>query len=98
MAIYAALFPAERVGVLRAERVFDASSRPAALASVAAFLGYPAPAGAAPGQSCWHDCGQKKRAFGSDVPAALASTLEELYAPSERALEALVSRGRVTAL
>ena len=97
VAVYAALFPAARLGVLRAERLFDAATRDAALASLVRFLGFAPRAGAAaPAKTCWHDCGTKKAAL--DLPPDLRADLDALYAPSERRLAALLAAGRATAL
>ncbi|KAH8067399.1 hypothetical protein JL720_12441 [Aureococcus anophagefferens] len=97
VAVYAALFPAAQVGVLRAERVFDAATRGAAIENLVAFLGLSAKRRRA-GARCWHDCGVKKRAASADVPEDLAAELDALYAPSAARLDALLATGRATAL
>ena len=98
VAVYAALFPAAQVGVLRAERVFDAATRGAAIENLVAFLGLSAKRVVAPEKRCWHDCGVKKRAASADVPEDLAAELDALYAPSAARLDALLAAGRATAL
>ena len=98
VAVYAALFPAAQVGVLRAERVFDSATRGAALENLVAFLGLSAKRVVAPEKRCWHDCGVKKRAASADVPEDLAAELDALYAPSAARLDALLAAGRATAL
>lgn len=100
VAFYASLFSAESVGVLASERLFDATTRPAAVASVLAFLdlGGGAPAGAPRGgdRTCWHDCGVKKS--NDAIAPGLRADLDALYAPSLARLDALLAAGEATPL
>lgn len=80
-------------------RIFDASTKTAALENLFAFLGYGATKKVvAPDKACWHDCDKKKRAQSADVPPNLAHQLDALYAPSNKRLDAMLASGKVTAL